>query len=247
MARSLLAERRRVGREQGERLPLRRLFAPGGAQELARRGGRIDPDLAFRALEHLIDPAWTRGERFAVSYELSDEGGGRWTVIVDDGSVRVLGDSETLPDDAAASNGDGTSERRAVVMLAAETWRKLAAGELSPTTAMQFGLTEVEGDLHAVTLLGRWIDRANGLDAPELERERQQRELQAIRRSAVRGRGAVVSCSTTRISTRSGSAPTGGRTSSTSRSIANTGWPRPARRSATRHGRSGASMSARSG
>jgi len=181
MARSLLAERRRVGREQGERLPLRRLFAPGGAQELARRGGRIDPDLAFRALEHLIDPAWTRGERFAVSYELSDEGGGRWTVIVDDGSVRVLGDSETLPDDAAASNGDGTSERRAVVMLAAETWRKLAAGELSPTTAMQFGLTEVEGDLHAVTLLGRWIDRANGLDAPELERERQQRELQASR------------------------------------------------------------------
>jgi hypothetical protein len=44
MTRSLLAERRRVRREHGERLPLRRLLGPGGIQELARRGGRIDPD-----------------------------------------------------------------------------------------------------------------------------------------------------------------------------------------------------------
>jgi ribonucleoside-diphosphate reductase beta chain len=177
MARSLLAERRRVGRERGERLPLRRLFAPGGAQELAKRGGRIDPDLAFRALEHLIDPGWTRGERFSVSYELSGEDGGQWTVVVDDGSVRVLGDSERL----SAQDRDGANGRRALVALSTETWTRLASGELSPTAAMQSGLTEVEGDLPAVTLLGRWIDRANGLDAPELERERQQRELQLSR------------------------------------------------------------------
>ena len=32
-----------------------------------------------------------------------------------------------------------------------------------------------------VTLLGRWIDRAEGIDGPELERERRQRELQRAR------------------------------------------------------------------
>jgi ribonucleoside-diphosphate reductase beta chain len=32
-----------------------------------------------------------------------------------------------------------------------------------------------------VTMLGRWIDRAEGIDGPELERERRQRELQAAR------------------------------------------------------------------
>ena len=181
MARSLLAERRRVGRDGGERLPLRRLFAPGGAQELAKRGGRIDPDLAFRALEHLIEPAWTRGERFAVSYELTGEEGGAWTVVVDDGSVHVRSDSEGLAAEDASKDGDGANGRRASVALSTETWTKLASGELSPTAAMQSGLTEVEGDLPAVTLLGRWIDRANGLDAPELEREHRQRDLQLSR------------------------------------------------------------------
>jgi len=180
MVRSLLAERRRIASESGESLPRRRLFEPDGARELARRGGRIDPDLAFRALEHLIHPAWTRGERFSVSYELSGDDGGRWTVVVDDGSVHVLGDPEE-PAAEATGKGDGASWRNATVKLSSATWMKLASGECSPTTAMQSGLTEVEGDLPAVTLLGRWIDRANGLDANELEREREQRGLQLAR------------------------------------------------------------------
>jgi ribonucleoside-diphosphate reductase beta chain len=180
MARSLLAERRRVRRERSERLPLRRLFAPGGPRELARLGGRIDPDLAFRSLAHMIDLDWTRGQRFQVAYELTGEGGGRWVVTVDDGAVRVAGGGNGAPADAdraEAADGDG-SVRRATVRLGTDTWLKLAAGEMTPSTAMQLGLTEVEGDLPAVTLLGRWIDRANGLDAAELERERDQRELQ---------------------------------------------------------------------
>jgi ribonucleoside-diphosphate reductase beta chain len=189
MARSLLAERQRVGRERGERLPLRELFAPGGVQKLARRGGRIDPDLAFRALEHLIDPSWTRGERFAVGYELSGDRGGIWTVVVADGAVRVHAGSDPPTD---GQNGDGADPRGAVVRLSVDTWEKLASGELSPTAAMQSGLTEVEGDLPAVTLLGRWIDRANGLDARELERERRQRELLVERGGTwgARGNGA---------------------------------------------------------
>ncbi len=43
LTRSLLAERRRVRRERGERLPLRRLLAPGGVQELAKHGGGWTP------------------------------------------------------------------------------------------------------------------------------------------------------------------------------------------------------------
>jgi ribonucleoside-diphosphate reductase beta chain len=169
MARSMLAERRRVNRNGGERLSVRQVLAPGGAQELARHGGQIDPDLALRALEHLIDPEWTRGHRFAVTYELSGDGGGSWTVVVDDGSVRVR---------AADDPGDGeVPQRRAIVRISVDTWRKLVAGELSPSTAMQLGLTDAVGDLPAVTLLGRWIDRANGADGPELEREQRQREL----------------------------------------------------------------------
>jgi ribonucleoside-diphosphate reductase beta chain len=190
LARSLLAERRRVRVEAGERLPIRRLLGPGGARELARHGGRIDPDLAFRVLQHLIDPEWTSGQRFQVTYEISGEGGGCWTVVVEDGEVQVH--------TGHAPSADGASPaRRATVRISVETWRQLVAGEMSPSTAMQSGLTEAEGDLPAVTLLGRWIDRANGLDTPELEREGRQRELLRARGGTwgarVNGGGADVS------------------------------------------------------
>jgi len=182
LVRELLAERRRLARERGERLPLRRLLAPGGIRELAKRGGRVEPDLALRALEHLIDPEWTRGEAFTVTYELTGEGGGRWTVVVEDGSVRVEDGRDTHRFDRMPTAGNGAGPARsATVRLSTDTWMKLAGGRISPSTAMQLGLTEADGDLPAVTLLGRWIDRANGLDAPELERERRQRELQLAR------------------------------------------------------------------
>ena len=171
LARSLLAERRRLRREGAAAPPRRRLLAPGGARELARSGGRIDPDLAFRALAHAIHPSWAAGHRFRVTYELIGDPGGRWTVTVDDGAIAV---------------GDGLDEsangfRQATVRIDADTWRAVLAGEITPSAAMQAGLTEVEGDLPAVTLLGRWIDRAEGLDGAELEREKRQRELQERR------------------------------------------------------------------
>jgi ribonucleoside-diphosphate reductase beta chain len=193
LVRELLAERRRLAREPGERLPLRRLLGPGGIRELAKRGGRVDPGLALRALEHLIDPEWTRGEDFTVTYELTGEGGGRWTVIVEDGSVRVEDGRDTRRFDRVSTAGNGAGPARsATVRLSTDTWTKLAGGRISPSTAMQLGLTEADGDLPAVTLLGRWIDRANGLDAPELERERRQRELQLARGGTwgARGKGA---------------------------------------------------------
>jgi ribonucleoside-diphosphate reductase beta chain len=179
LARSLLSARRRLPRERRRELPRRRVLGPGGARELVRRGGRLDPDLAYRALAHAIDPDWTRGQRFRVAYELDGEGGGRWLVEVDDGEVRV----------ASSPNGDGTGAAAdATVRLSVDTWLRLVGGELSPSEAMRVGLTEVEGALPPVTLLGRWIDRADGLDGPELEREARQRELQARRAGSWGGR-----------------------------------------------------------
>ncbi|OLE38349.1 MAG: hypothetical protein AUG48_02140 [Actinobacteria bacterium 13_1_20CM_3_68_9] len=113
-----------------------------------------------------------------MTYELTGEGGGRWTVVVDDGSVRVRTDPAADRADPPDPAGDGAgSVRAATVRLSVDTWLRLVGGELSPSTAMQSGLTEAQGDLPAVTLLGRWIDRANGLDSSEVEREGRQREL----------------------------------------------------------------------
>jgi ribonucleoside-diphosphate reductase beta chain len=68
--------------------------------------------------------------------------------------------------------------------IGAEAYQRIVAGELDPTEAMQDRLTEVDGDIWPITLLGRWIDRAQGRDEPELERERRQRELQSRRSGA---------------------------------------------------------------
>jgi ribonucleoside-diphosphate reductase beta chain len=175
LARSLLAERKRLPRESRRDLPRRRVLGPGGARELVKRGGRLDPDLAYRALAYSIDPEWTRGERFRVAYELTGEGGGRWVLDIDDGAVAVEASEDGKPVDAT-------------VRLALETWLGLVGGEISPSDAMRLGHTEVEGALAPVTLIGRWIDRADGLDGPELEREARQREIQARRAGSWGGR-----------------------------------------------------------
>jgi ribonucleoside-diphosphate reductase beta chain len=86
-------------------------------------------------------------------------------VEVDDGSVRVEPGLGEDPD--------------AIVRIRYSDWLKLLSGELTPPDAMRLGKTEVEGKIPPVTLLGRWIDRAEGIDGPELEREERQRRLQA--------------------------------------------------------------------
>ena len=48
----------------------------------------------------------------------------------------------------------------------------LVRGELTPNEAMQQGLVRVEGAMYPVTLVGRWIERSEGRDDAELERER---------------------------------------------------------------------------
>ncbi len=143
-------------------LALRRMDTEAGPRELAKLGAPIDPDLIYRALAYAIDPEWTRGHSFKAGFEIVGEGGGRWHVAVDDGKVT-----------SGAGFGDG--EPDGVARVSIDTWLKLLSGELTPPAAMQQNLTEIDGDVYAITVLGRWIDRADGRDGPELEREARQR------------------------------------------------------------------------
>ena len=69
----------------------------------------------------------------------------------------------------------------ATVNVTADTYARMAAGELTPSQAMQGQLTTIAGEIHPVTLLGRWIDRAGGRDDAEQKREKRQRALQGRR------------------------------------------------------------------
>jgi ribonucleoside-diphosphate reductase beta chain len=146
-------------------LALRHLSPDAGPRELARLGDPVDPDLVFRSLAYAIEPEWTRGHRFTVAYQLVGEGGGTWRVEVDDGRVRVERGLGEDPD--------------AIVRIRYSDWMKLLSGELTPSDSMRLGKTEIEGKIPPVTRIGRWIDRAQGIDGPELEREERQRRLQA--------------------------------------------------------------------
>ena len=155
-------------RLQGRRrkaLALRRLSKNAGPRDLAKLGLPVDPDLLFRSLAYAIDPEWARGHRFAVAYQLVGDGGGTWHVDVDNGRVRVRRGMGEEPD--------------AIVRIRYSDWMRMLAGEVTPSEAMRLGLTEIEGQIPPVTQLGRWIDRAEGVDDPELAREERQRALQA--------------------------------------------------------------------
>jgi ribonucleoside-diphosphate reductase beta chain len=162
---ALARGRLRVRGRRRKALALRRLSQEAGPRDLARLSLPVDPDLLFRSLAYAIEPEWTAGHRFTVAYQLVGEGGGSWRVEVDDGQVRVHRGLGEDPD--------------AIVRIRYSDWMRMLAGEVTPSEAMRLGLTEVEGRIPPVTRLGRWIDRAEGVDGPELAREERQRALQA--------------------------------------------------------------------
>ena len=157
-------------RIRGNRLRARKLRAmsngPVDLADVVANGGSVDPDLLYRSLPYLIDPEWTRGHAYLLRYAIGEQS---WDIEVRDGEpIRV----------SEPANG---RQPDSVVAVSPETFRKLVSRELSPTDAMRLQLTSVEGQIYPVTLLGRWIDRSQGRDDAELERERRQRELQASR------------------------------------------------------------------
>jgi ribonucleoside-diphosphate reductase beta chain len=172
----MLSGRLRIRGKRRRVLRLRAMSAADiGFADVLANGGRLDPDVMYRALPYMIDPEWTRGHRFAIRYEIAGEGGGTWTLAVRDG------------DPLAVGTEDGEAD--ATVRFSYETYQRMAAGELTPNEAMQRRLTEVDGGLFPVTLVGRWIDRAQGRDDAELKREERQRRVQAERTGAFDGNG----------------------------------------------------------
>jgi ribonucleoside-diphosphate reductase beta chain len=169
--RLMLNGRLRIRGKRRRALRLRKLAKDITMRDIARAGSSPDPDLLYRALQYAIDPEWTKGHRFCVRYELKGDetgDGGTWYVNVDDGAVVVT----TEP---PASGAD------AAVILSHATWLTVLRGDLTPNQAMQQALTELQGALYPVTLLGRWIERAEGRDDEELEREARQRAIQERR------------------------------------------------------------------
>jgi len=158
-------------RVRGSRLKALKLRAMGNGGmdmgEVARAGGRLEPDLLYRSLPWVVDPEWTRGHRFTVRYQVTGEG--EWFVTVNDGE-RLTVSREAPPWGVAGA-----------ARVTAEGYQRLAAGELTPTAAMQDRVIEVDGDIWPISLLGRWIDRGQGRDDAELEREERQRGVQQRR------------------------------------------------------------------
>jgi ribonucleoside-diphosphate reductase beta chain len=175
----MLSGRLRIRGKRRRALRLRAMSASDiGLDEVVANGGRLDPDVLYRSLPYLIDPEWTRGHRFTIRYEVTGEGGGTWYLRASDGEPLLV--SGDLPDDTAAD---------ATVRVSFDTYQRMAAGELTPNVAMQRRLTEVDGRLFPVTLVGRWIDRAQGRDDAELKREERQRRVQAERAGGWDGDG----------------------------------------------------------
>jgi ribonucleoside-diphosphate reductase beta chain len=132
--------------------------------DAVRAGAELDTDAMFRALPYLIDPSWTAGHSFVVGYEI--DGVGRWLVHVRDGERM-----------AVSTDGEPGTWLR----ISAETYRDLMTGELTPAQSMRSQRTLVEGPVYPATLLGRWMDRAQGRDDEEMRREAEQRQVQERR------------------------------------------------------------------
>src|SRR3954463_4026447 len=160
-------------RIRGKRRLARKLRALGEGPEptiaeALAAGGELDADAIYRSLPYLIDPEWTRGHAFTVAYEIPNIG--EWYVRVSDGKgVRVssTAHSEAKPD--------------ARIRLSLDTYTGLVSGTMTPPEAMQRHLIDIEGEIYPTTLLGRWIDRSQGRDDAELEREERQRAVQERR------------------------------------------------------------------
>jgi ribonucleoside-diphosphate reductase beta chain len=167
--RLLMGGRLRLEGKRHKALALRAMDGdPPTMTELGKAGVFLDPDVIFRALPYLVDPEWTRGHSFVVEYELTGDGGGSWYVEARDGQpLRVT--TERPP------------QVNATARIGVDTYQRMSVGEITPAVAMQNRLTEIDGAIFPVTLLGRWIDRAQGRDDEELEREKRQRALQQAR------------------------------------------------------------------
>jgi ribonucleoside-diphosphate reductase beta chain len=169
--RLMLAGRVRIRGKRRRALRLRKMAGDVTMRDMTRAGVEPDPDLLYRALPYALDPEWTAGHRFSLAYVIADDAtgvGGRWF---------LTGAGPTITTPGVQPEGGVDS----IVRMSRETWLRLVRGELMPNEAMRQGLVEVEGRMYPVTVVGRWIERAEGRDDAELEREDRQAAVQGRR------------------------------------------------------------------
>ena len=91
----------------------------------------------FASLENRVDPSRTAGMNNTYVFDI--DGAGKWTVAVDDGRVNVS--------DGASADADCT------ITSSAESFERIVAGELNPTSAYMTGKLKVKGDMGAALKL----------------------------------------------------------------------------------------------
>jgi ribonucleoside-diphosphate reductase beta chain len=166
----MMRGRLRIRGKRRKAMKLRRMSGEVSMADVVEAGGTLDPDILYRSLPYIVDPEWTTGHDFTVRYVVTGDGGGSWYVIVRAGQPLEV--KPELPDGRDVA---GTAT------VSFDSYQRMAAGQVSPSGAMQNQLTTIEGRIHPITLLGRWIARAQGADDAELKREQKQRELQERR------------------------------------------------------------------
>jgi putative sterol carrier protein len=90
----------------------------------------------FEGLEARVDPSRTEGMNN--SYVFDIENAGTWTVRVNDGAVKVT---------------EGAEDADATITASDETFEKIIANDLNPTTAYMTGKLKLKGDLSAAMKL----------------------------------------------------------------------------------------------
>jgi putative sterol carrier protein len=90
----------------------------------------------FEGLEARVDKGNTAGMNN--SYVFDIEGAGTWTVRVTDGDVKVT---------------EGSADADATITTSEESFEKIIAGELNPTTAYMTGKLKLKGDMGAAMKL----------------------------------------------------------------------------------------------
>ncbi len=90
----------------------------------------------FESLEGRVDERKTAG--LNNSYLFIVEGAGTWSVTVVDGAVRVTEGGETAD---------------CVVSASEETFERIVAGDMSPTSAYMTGKVKIKGDMGAAMKL----------------------------------------------------------------------------------------------
>ena len=90
----------------------------------------------FEGLESRVDPSKIEG--MDNSYVFDIDGSGTWTVRVADGAVAV---------------SEGAGEADCTIEASEETFDKIVAGDLNPTTAYMTGKLKIKGDMGAALKL----------------------------------------------------------------------------------------------